>query len=176
MNFSRPQASIPSYGRWRRLAALVPRSLRARGFTLVELMIVVSILGIMASIAAPKFASMLRKAQEGAAKGNLGMLRSGLRIYYSDNQGLSPTCDLGPDSVVFANSLQPKYIGSVPEVKSGLHPPIDDVYCDIEMAPGSIHDGQGWYYDGVLPEDSNFGGIWVACDHTDVKGSFWTSY
>lgn len=162
MNSSRPQASMPSVGR--------------RGFTLVELMVVASVLGIMASIAAPKFAGMLRKAQEGAVKGNLGMLRSALRIYYADNQGISPTCDVAADSVVFANSLQPRYIGSVPELKSGLHPPVSTVYCDYELIPGSVHDGQGWYYDGALPEDSNFGGIWVACDHTDVKGSFWTSY
>jgi hypothetical protein len=44
------------------------------------------------------------------------------------------------------------------------------------LVPGSVHDSQGWYYDGATPPDNDFGTIWIACDHTDSKGSFWTAY
>jgi prepilin-type N-terminal cleavage/methylation domain-containing protein len=54
-----------------------------RGFTLIELMIVVAIIGILSAIAVPKFADLLRKSQEGKTKGKLGAIRSALYIYGS---------------------------------------------------------------------------------------------
>ena len=79
----------------------------ASGFTLIELMIVVAIIGILAAIAIPKFAELIRKSNEGASKGNLGAIRSALSIYYGDEVGMwgadDPTnrkpmlwADLGP--------------------------------------------------------------------------------
>src|SRR5579864_1555923 len=62
-----------------------------KGFTLIELMIVVAIIGILAAIAIPQFANLVAKSQEGATKGNLGTLRSALSIYYGDMEGWYPT-------------------------------------------------------------------------------------
>ena len=62
-----------------------------RGFTLIELMIVVAIIGILAAIAVPKFADLIRKSTEGASKGNLGSVRSALSIYYGDMEGQYPS-------------------------------------------------------------------------------------
>src|SRR5580704_16882135 len=64
--------------------------MRKRGFTLIELMIVVAIIGILAAIAIPKFAELIRKSGEGASKGNLGSIRSSLSIYYGDMEGQYP--------------------------------------------------------------------------------------
>jgi prepilin-type N-terminal cleavage/methylation domain-containing protein len=64
---------------------------RQKGFTLIELMIVVAIIGILAAIAIPRFAQMLEKAREGSTKGNLGSLKSAASIYYGDQQGIWPT-------------------------------------------------------------------------------------
>jgi type II secretion system protein G len=58
-----------------------------KGFTLVELMIVIVIIGILAAIAIPKFADMVDKSKEGATKGQLTSLRSAINLYYSDNEG-----------------------------------------------------------------------------------------
>jgi general secretion pathway protein G len=153
------------------------RSVHARqGFTLLELLIVVSIIGILAGIAMPKMAEVARKAQEGALKGNLGTMRSALNIYYADNEGIYPSCILGAGSAIFRDVMIPKYLAEIPAVKSGLHPATNSVYCDSALVAGSVHDSQGWYYDGVLPHDSLAGSIWVACDHPDSKGVPWTTY
>jgi general secretion pathway protein G len=149
---------------------------RSRAFTLIELMVVVSIIAILASIAMPKFAQTLWKAQEGAVKGNLGSLRSALNIYYADTQGVYPGCLAGPDSTVLADTLVPKYISAIPTIKGILHPSVSSVYCDWNMVAGAVHDAQGWYYEGAMPQDGQAGSIWVACDHTDTIGKYWTSY
>ena len=60
------------------------------GFTLIELMIVVAIIGILSAIAVPKFGNLVRKAKEAAVKGGLGALRSAISIYYADTEGTFP--------------------------------------------------------------------------------------
>ena len=74
------------------------RKLRStKGFTLVELMIVVAIIGILAAIAIPNFLNFRLKAKTSEAKSNLGGIRSTEVAYfaewniYIDAQALVPT-------------------------------------------------------------------------------------
>ena len=91
------------------MANATPRRSKRAGFTLIELMIVCAIIGILAAIAIPKFAELIRKSQEGATKGSLGALRSALSIYYADMEGQYPA-DM--------NSLTTngKYLSTIPTV------------------------------------------------------------
>jgi type IV pilus assembly protein PilA len=58
---------------------------RRAGFTLIELLIVVVIIGILASIAIPKFASTKERAYISKMKGDLRNLATAQEAYNSDN-------------------------------------------------------------------------------------------
>ncbi len=57
---------------------------RQAGFTLIELVIIIVILGILAAVAIPKYQDMSAEAREAAARSALGALRSGITIYYAN--------------------------------------------------------------------------------------------
>ena len=130
-------------------------------------MIVVAIIGILAAIAIPKFAELIRKSGEGASKGNLGSIRSALTIYYGDMEGQYP-------SQVAALTLAGKYLTSVPLSKTPSYHADTSSESDgvISAAAADVGD---WYFDNV-PGDSGAGTLIVDCTHTDTKGLTWTSY
>ncbi|OGR87801.1 MAG: hypothetical protein A3J74_02015 [Elusimicrobia bacterium RIFCSPHIGHO2_02_FULL_57_9] len=140
------------------------KGLRASGFTLIELMIVVAIIGILAAIAIPKFSNLIRKSQEGAGKGNLGSIRSALSIYYGDMEGIYP-------SLLESLTLNGKYLSALPAAKT---PPYhaDSATVRTETTPT---DGVGWSYNATTG-NANEGTVLVGCTHTDTKSSQWTTY
>jgi type IV pilus assembly protein PilA len=56
-----------------------------KGFTLIELMIVVAIIGILAAIAIPNFMTYQCKAKQSEAKSILGALRTAQEAYYAEH-------------------------------------------------------------------------------------------
>lgn len=151
-------------------------------------MVVVSIIGILAAIAIPKFAEMVRKAKEGQTKGNLGGIRSALSIYYADMEGHFPQNANG--GALYTGGLLPltingKYLSTIPQVQApNYHPAtsVDDGFtfnsipiCGSNPYALLTRDMGEWAYDGC-ESDSLFGTVLVNCTHTDTKGIVWTTY
>jgi general secretion pathway protein G len=65
----------------------------AKGFTLIELMIVVSIVGILATLAAPSYQSSLIKARETVLRHDLFTLRELLDQHRADQGKYPPSLD-----------------------------------------------------------------------------------
>ena len=56
------------------------------GFTLMELMIVMAIVGVLTVVAVPRFASAIRQAKEAALKEDLHVMRAAIDSYTMDKQ------------------------------------------------------------------------------------------
>lgn len=140
-----------------------------KGFTLIELMIVVAIIGILAAVAIPKFADLINKSKEGATKGSLGAIRSALTVYYGDAEGTYPIDTL-------SGSLTPRYLAEIPPAKV---PPTGEskVVRVLSVSSGTITVGSdiGWGYVNVSA-DTTWGTILVDGGKTDSKGAMWSTY
>lgn len=61
-----------------------------RGFTLIELIVVIMILGILATIAVPKFLNTSARARDNATRSSLAVVRNAIEIYTADHNGELP--------------------------------------------------------------------------------------
>ncbi|MFA5162310.1 MAG: prepilin-type N-terminal cleavage/methylation domain-containing protein [Elusimicrobiales bacterium] len=142
----------------------------AWGFTLIELMIVVAIIGILAMVAVPKFADLINKSKEGATKGSLGAVRAALTVYYGDQEGQYPVDNLA------SLTTNAKYLDSIPQSKT---PPMhtDSSAVNATGSATNVSDANGWAYNNMRTETGAFswGTLLVNCSHTNSKGERWTA-
>lgn len=156
-----------------------------KGFTLIELMIVVAIIGILAAIAIPRFADLIKKSKEGATKGNLGAVRSALSIYYGDMEGIYPKiADAAAKSTALGSIMtmdNGKYLREMPSCKTPNYH-TDATTTIPKDYGGADTDIGGWGYDGanaletVGARADNWGHLWVDCSHTDSKSTVWSGF
>ena len=78
--------------------------MKRRGFTLVEIMIVVSIIALLAAIAIPNLLAARRTANEAAAKATVRALSTAAETYSASKSGVYPAAITSPGLVDFITS------------------------------------------------------------------------
>lgn len=91
------------------IIALRKKMKSQKGFTLIELMIVIAIIGILAAIAVPRFSNATNSANMAKAQADLSTIDSAISVYLAANPGTTPTLDTGA-----ATSLAPNYLATIP--------------------------------------------------------------
>jgi general secretion pathway protein G len=123
---------------------------RRNGFTLVELVVVILILGILAGVAAPKLFNTSSQATDNGLKQTLAIVRDAIEMYHANNGSL-PTC--ATDGVAdFQVMVKPYIRGPFPKCPVGS---VKDEKITPESAAGitgSAGATTGWKYSPLTGE------------------------
>ena len=78
--------------------------MRSRGFTLLELMIVIAVIAILAAILIPNFMHARAQAQTVSCEGNLRNIATALEEYATDHSGQYPAASAPVDPALFGGA------------------------------------------------------------------------
>ena len=134
------------------------------GFTLIELVIVIAIIGILSSLAIPKFLDLSAGAKISATKAGLGSLRAALAIKYASSAtgGATATYPATMTSADFSGSELPKNGLST---NSGVNP------LAATVGGTTTHATLGFWYVTATTDMNTYGraGAYTSSTATDTS-------
>jgi type II secretion system protein G len=114
-----------------------------RGFTLVELLVVISILGVLATIGLMTFNSAQAKGRDAQRKSDLKQISSALELYYNDYGAYPASSGANTGQIIGC----PTTTGTVCGWGSGQF--TDDKTIYMRQMPKDPMSNQSYYYRGV---------------------------
>ena len=136
---------------------MVKNSKHHRGFSLIELVIVVVIMGIISAIAIPRLSRGARNAGASAVKGNLATLRNAIELYAAEHDGNYPGATIALQLTQYSNAtggttsatktateVYGPYLKEIPPLPVGTNK--DDANIDVVSATPTGLTTNGWWY------------------------------
>jgi general secretion pathway protein G len=117
--------------------------MKNKAFTLVEIILVVTILGILGAVVLPGFQNHAAKAKESAVKSNLTTIRSQLEIYKLQHSGVPPGYKDGAEASIQTLMLQLTATSSVTGAVSESKMPVDPFLYGpyLKKIPENLYNG-----------------------------------
>lgn len=151
------------------------------GVTIVELLVLITLLSVLTILATHQFRFLRARAQESTLRGELGSIRGALLIYYGDSGGNYPLR-------LAALAAGGKYIAGIPRVdipavestKNPGHKGFSEdeqIYAALPSSAAEFkNEGAAlWGYMNE-PRRSGYGHVFVNCQHRDSKSAPWTRW
>lgn len=123
-----------------------------KGFTLIEIIVVMVLIGTLALVIVPKYTANVAKGRITSTKSNLESLRSAIALYTTDNGGVLPASNL--------SSLVPTYLRAIP----------DETITPTNAVVTTLDGAGGWYYDTANNE------IYPNLSGNDAEGKAYSTY
>lgn len=142
------------------------RAMKRNGFTLVEILIVVVILGILAAIVVPQFTSASTEAVKGAIQSQLQTIESQIELYRVRNNGEYPdlgnwTVNNGWDEDADVGMIAEEYLKEEP-VNGYTDSTVVVVGTEADSEGQTRDSANGWYFDSADPTASTYGFIYAS--------------
>lgn len=134
-----------------------------KGFTLIELMIVVAIIGILAAVALPAYQDYITRGQVSEAVALSGGLKSPLAEYGADKNAW-PTALVAPTAVASTGQLNATLIGKYSTVATTVSGTYPSGVITATMTTGKASGS------ALTMTTHNGGSTWV-CGNTTVDGT-----